>query len=528
MSERTGSAYVNRLYNSRNAALKDLARERRDLGRSLRKPAEKKLHNASHAKQQSGLVVYEGIEGIYAHDFERAVDKLRKDAISARERISARAITEIRRTTRQVSAAGLTAIVEVDSQAGADVSGIAGRQRNRVQDSAEADRREANVAKKIARQDYNEDGDGAEADKREADVDEEVAREDDNENGDVNEHANSIKKLEGLAVVTTTDLGKDYVKQIKSFASSTCAVVRQHARHLTILAERWCTLVLDRGIHAVLAAMPGLTTQREALILALGTETIRLSRSWLAWPLFQPNEFALNADVVVSVLTALAVDETTAVLKRVEATSKCLISQIIGNTIALSAPTLQVRHGFAHEFSAMGSSGSGRSDMAIAVSSRREAVAILLCEFAPGRDPVHKDFEVAPAEAAFESKKILRYCALEEIADATIHIALIAGTLAEFSVLTPITTPEGVMLWALDKRGPTFDLGIGSLAGRVEQGLRLAAYLIDAVVPAGLRVRKILDERTTIQASIPLPSVKLTAPKSRKCTAPFTPYKKRA
>ncbi|KAJ3159707.1 hypothetical protein HDU86_001357 [Geranomyces michiganensis] len=118
--------------------------------------------------------------------------------------------------------------------------------------------------------------------------------------------------------------------------------------------------------------------------------------------------------------------------------------------------------------------------------------------------------------------------ALEEIADATIHIALIAGTLAEFSVLTPITTPEGVMLWALDKRGPTFDLGIGSLAGRVEQGQRLAAYLIDVVVPAGLRVRKILDERTTIQASIPLPSVRLTAPKSRKCGAPFTPYKKRA
>ncbi|KAJ3181242.1 hypothetical protein HDU87_001371 [Geranomyces variabilis] len=279
-----------------------------------------------------------------AHDFERAADKLRKDAIRTRERISARAI-----------------------------SGEGG------------------------------DGDGAEAEMRVENADEEVAREDDNENGDANERANSVKKLEGLAVVTRTGFGKDYLKQIKSFASSTCAVVRQHVRHLTILAERWCVwdaavlglpmpsprtknVVLDRGIHAALAAMPGLTTQREALILALGTETIRLPRSWLAWPLFQPNDSALNADVVVSVLTALAVDETTAVLKRVEATSKCLISQIIG-------------------FSAMGSSGSGRSDMAITVSSRREAVAILVCEFAPGRDP--RTFDGIRILAADVSSKLM-------------------------------------------------------------------------------------------------------------------------
>ncbi|KAJ3182397.1 hypothetical protein HDU87_008561 [Geranomyces variabilis] len=40
------------------------------------------------------------------------------------------------------------------------------------------------------------------------------------------------------------------------------------------------------------------------------------------------------------------------------------------------------------------------------------------------RTPVHKDFEKAPAGAAFESSKIMPYLAADQIADATVHVTL--------------------------------------------------------------------------------------------------------
>ncbi|KAJ3174128.1 hypothetical protein HDU88_000096 [Geranomyces variabilis] len=101
-------------------------------------------------------------------------------------------------------------------------------------------------------------------------------------------------------------------------------------------------------------------------------------------------------------------------------TSKTVVAQVIGNTVALKDLSLQVHFEFMQKL--------GRSE----------------------RAPVHKDFEKAPAEAAFELSKIQPYLLPDEIA---MPVALVGGTYAEFAVLAPQLLADAQVIWTLDRRG---------------------------------------------------------------------------
>ncbi|KAJ3157393.1 hypothetical protein HDU86_003284 [Geranomyces michiganensis] len=336
----------------------------------------------------------------------------------------------------------------------------------------------------------------------------------------------------------------EYVEMLKKLKASRDGVQQQEARHLTLLANRWslfdaakmgaafrmpqCPAVvhLSRKIHAVLAAMPGLDHLRMALAAIPGNSGLVVPKRWSFWP-FATAACTLNADVIVATMTALALDLTTASTTRVEGTSKMLVSHIIGDAVALTAPGLQVRCEFSHEFAESSAAGSGWSDLSITATSRREAMATLVCEAAAARSPVHKDFEVAPAEAAFESCKVVRYIAnAEDLPRAGVYFALIGDTRVEFGLVTPTVLSDGSLVFLLDRRGPLFDLRVGMLACRLAEALRLAAYVVHVIVPHGQRMQQFLAEQTTILPGIRMPRIEKTAPKSSASKAALSPQKK--
>ncbi|KAJ3151047.1 hypothetical protein HDU89_002258 [Geranomyces variabilis] len=177
----------------------------------------------------------------------------------------------------------------------------------------------------------------------------------------------------------------EYRAKLADMVNSPCAVVQHTARHSELLRKRWhvynaailglpkskslempANVVISRDTDGCLVKMPGLQASRTALHGLLAEGEVETSRSWSA-------------------------------LSRVEATAKLLVSGVIATVVAMMAPSLQVHHEFVHEFASTASDGSGRSDVAIAAPSRREAVG-----------------EVAAAEAVFESRKVLRYCGPDE------------------------------------------------------------------------------------------------------------------
>ncbi|KAJ3148631.1 hypothetical protein HDU86_007386 [Geranomyces michiganensis] len=254
------------------------------------------------------------------------------------------------------------------------------------------------------------------------------------------------------------------------------------------------------------------------------------AQSWFQFPFCTGKRLmdCIPPALGVSLLTAIAVDAALAAPSRCEASTKTLVSRIITDSVFFCAPSLGIRYEYIHQFNETASEGCRKSDLTITAPSKRDEVGVFVCEFQRDIAPIHKDYLVCAAEGVFESRKLLPLCELNEIDDARIHLAYVADAVIEFNLVFPVSG-QGGFFWAIDRRGPTFDLSIGPIAGRALEVFKLVDFLRQVVFPDALKVQALLRRCgvKSLEISSRLPSFRGAAPRSRETTALYTPYKKR-
>ncbi|KAJ3180119.1 hypothetical protein HDU85_004122 [Gaertneriomyces sp. JEL0708] len=337
----------------------------------------------------------------------------------------------------------------------------------------------------------------------------------------------------------------DYINLIKRLIDDTDPAEAQLGRHLKELAE-WSVVDSDMAAISVFCAgheyvslaalMQPPLISRETMKLLRQLPELRNEVTALAgyypnldrsiWP-FSVKQESISTLTVISILLALKSDPAAGGDTSLEAETKLLGVRIFADIIAVVGGGLRTRLEYTHLFKA-GSDGFTRSDLVItAPDGGGLEIPVFVLECQKDVRAVHKDHIVCTAQAVLEARKVIPYVGLADFHRARFHMALVSGSIIQFSVLAP-EYRDGGIFWVTSRRGPTFNLCAQVNVGRLIDAMKMTKFILDIVVPDAQFLReKVLAQRLHLDVKALLPPRPVEPPKSRESTAPFTPKPKK-